>query len=85
MKELSIEHTEQVSGGLFGDMWTVLKFIKNRNPVGILTKSQKLNEGEDEFLSNLRQKDRKSGSDRDGYNRRDGNYRRGSGGRQIEN
>lgn len=85
MKELSIEYTEQVSGGFFGDLWTIGKFLKNRNPVGMLTKSGKLNEGEDEFLANLRQKDRKSGSDRDGYNRRDGNYRRGSGGRQIEN
>ncbi|TMX35299.1 hypothetical protein DA096_07655 [Vibrio rotiferianus] len=87
MKELSMEEISLVVGGSAEDKINIARkfasFIKNRNPVGLMTHSEKLNVGEDEYLRNMReQQNRERG--RHGHNERHGNYRRGDGGREIE-
>ncbi|KZX62499.1 hypothetical protein A3712_01370 [Vibrio sp. HI00D65] len=61
----------------------VAKWAWNRNWVKLLTHSEKLNVGEQEFLDNMR---REQGREerRHGYNNRQGHYRREGGGRLIE-
>lgn len=92
MKDLSNKEIALVIGGGRGDsggetsmdrlreVVDTLKDIKNKNWFGLLVHSEELNVGEQEYLDRLRKEDR-----RNGHNNRQGNYRRGNGGREIEN
>ncbi|WP_122082298.1 bacteriocin [Vibrio coralliirubri] len=92
MQELSNKEMSQVVGGGRGDSGgettmdriraakDTLKDIWKRNWFGLITHSEPLNEGEKDFIDNMR---REQG--RHGHNSRQGNYRRGKGGREIEN
>ncbi|MBE8564738.1 hypothetical protein [Vibrio sp. OPT20] len=92
MKELSNKEASLVvGGGRGGEDWQdhvrdaiseakdLAKDIRKRNWFGILTHSEELNSGEQEYLDNMRRE-----ADRHGYNNSQGGYRRGSGGREIE-
>ncbi|MCC4235006.1 hypothetical protein LL266_00510 [Vibrio anguillarum] len=91
MKELSNKEMLLVVGGGRGDgagdsidrlrdAKDLVRDIWRRNWVSVTLHSEELNKGETEFLSNMRRE-----SERHGYNSRQGNYRRGNGGREIEN
>ncbi|NUW70844.1 bacteriocin [Vibrio coralliilyticus] len=92
MKELSHKEMSLVVGGgrddsggdtardRISDAQELLRNIWRRNWVRVALHSEELNQGEQDFLDNMR---REQG--RHGHNSRQGNYRRGNGGREIEN
>ena len=86
MKELSLKQTEAVSGGnIAKEIAKVASYLKSGNPLGITIHSPKLNEGEDKEMERIRNRQNRNDGSRNGYNPSQGNYRRGRGGREIEN